>query len=373
MQELEIFSRNWIFVSPSQRPIIIRVFQFLDPRRVSSKLLVKLSNRTRVLNSTMNQLFLAVALDLLNRVLEIVLGRFEKSDGEDGKKQQQEQQDVTLLVGTMLATKAHENHRIAVIESLDEEAVRGPPAPAGPDHPMGSALRQRNALAVVAEHVQYLDRIGGDTHNLISPVDNVSLFGDENVLILGQEHTLGASHRSCETIKHQIDGRRRRRNVLLGNRGLLGYYRRHRFGRRFHEYPKYIPSRSRVLRILARFQQIQAKRGVKRCLLGILLGFRGLGAMSRPPVGRRYRICGTSRNRRRRRGCTRGETEPTGKLPHPYPQGYTSQHNGRQQLLPVFCPDLHYAVLKYVSSFICSFTVPLCSPPKPRSLITKNN
>src|SRR5215468_5365021 len=107
MQKLEILSGNRILVSSSQGAIVVGVFQFFHPRRVSSKLFVKLSNRPRVLHATMNQLFFVVALDLLNRVLEVVLRRLEKSDGENGNEQHQEQKDVTLLVAAMLTTKAH--------------------------------------------------------------------------------------------------------------------------------------------------------------------------------------------------------------------------------------------------------------------------
>src|SRR5579864_3582124 len=117
-----------------------------------------------------------------------------------------------------------------------------------------SPLRQRNALAVVAEHIQYLDRVWRDSDHLVTAVHNVAFFSDENVLVLGQKDSFGSPLWCGETVKLQVDRRRRsgrgrrslRRVSLRGDRRRDGL-------RNLYEHLENISSRPLILRIFTRF------------------------------------------------------------------------------------------------------------------------
>src|SRR6185437_7350347 len=82
-------------------------------------------------------------------------------------------------------------------------------------------LGQRNALAVVAKHVENIHRVRGNLHYLIPAVYDIAFFGDKNVFVVSQENALCASRRRRKAVKLQLNRRRRRGHVGLRLRGLL--------------------------------------------------------------------------------------------------------------------------------------------------------
>src|SRR5437773_4499326 len=71
-------------------------------------------------------------------------------------------------------------------------------------------LRQRNTLTVVTEYIQYVHSIRGNPYDFVSPVHDVALSGDEDILPLCQEDAFRLANRGGESIKFQIDRWRRR-------------------------------------------------------------------------------------------------------------------------------------------------------------------
>src|SRR5882757_6054901 len=110
-------------------------------------------------------------------------------------------------------------------------------------------LRQRNALAVVVQHVFDVHGGGRNPQNTVSPVDDVAFGGDEDVLTRRQEDLLRLSCLARKTKKLQVDGRRRwyRRGT---NRSRVHYrallYRLNRFRSR----DKNVPRIARILDLL---------------------------------------------------------------------------------------------------------------------------
>jgi hypothetical protein len=62
-------------------------------------------------------------------------------------------------------------------------------------------LVERNALPVVAEHVEYFNRCPGDSDDFIPAVYDVAFSRDEDVFSLRKENSFGSARRRCVAIE----------------------------------------------------------------------------------------------------------------------------------------------------------------------------
>src|SRR6185437_12058860 len=168
---------------------------------------------------------------------------------------------------------------------------------------MVSPLRQRNALTIVAEHVQNLDGVLGNTNNFVAPVDDVAFFSDEHVFALGQEYAFSAAGRSGESVKRQVDWRRGLRWRRTLRDGLLVQHWSLDDMRWLDEHSEYVPAGSFVFGVFTLFQQIKTEAGIHGAQSGVLPGPRFCShGVSRC---RRGTKSGVSRARSCRSSCAR--------------------------------------------------------------------
>src|SRR3954453_9067394 len=74
------------------------------------------------------------------------------------------------------------------------------------------SLRQRNVLAVVAQHVEDLHSIGGNPDHFIPSIHDVALCRNKNVFILDEKNSFRSVRPAgCKSIKFEIARWRRRR------------------------------------------------------------------------------------------------------------------------------------------------------------------
>src|SRR5579883_990804 len=87
---------------------------------------------------------------------------------------------------------------------------------------LSRSLGQRNALAIVVEHVFDFDRGRTDVNDLVAAIDNVAFDRDEYVAVLREEDLLGFAGLVGEAEELERDGRRGRRRGAAGGGGRPG-------------------------------------------------------------------------------------------------------------------------------------------------------
>ena len=152
VENFEIFSGDRIFVSPAEKTHVVRVLQFLHARWIPAELPDEMLDRTGVLCAAVNEFLFAIAFYLLRDDWS----HRSQTDGNDGDKKQERDQDVATLIGISgmrIGTTNHhfKNHTLFVL-----------------------ALRQGNVLAIVIEHVLDFDRKGSDMQDLVAAIDDIS-------------------------------------------------------------------------------------------------------------------------------------------------------------------------------------------------------
>ena len=106
MQDLEIFSGNWVFITPPQEADLIGVFEFLDAGGITPELLDEMFHRARVLHAAMNQLLLTIAFHLKGDDRQHDHG----CDGDEGYEEDQCDQDVSAVGATARLRDGVERH-----------------------------------------------------------------------------------------------------------------------------------------------------------------------------------------------------------------------------------------------------------------------
>ena len=116
------------------------------------------------------------------------------------------------------------------------------------------SLRQRNALAVVAQHVEDLHPIRGNPDYFIPSIHDVALCRNKNVFILNEKNSFRSIRPAgCKSIKFEIARRRRwwwRRSVVSHDLVVQNWTLHHLWWR-LHKHPKNIPPRAFVFRFFA--------------------------------------------------------------------------------------------------------------------------
>src|SRR5579883_2011480 len=87
---------------------------------------------------------------------------------------------------------------------------------------LSRSLGQRNALAIVVEHVFDFDRGRTDVNDLVAAIDNVAFDRDEYVAVLREEDLLGFAGLAGEAEELERDGRRGRRRRRGGRADRAG-------------------------------------------------------------------------------------------------------------------------------------------------------
>src|SRR5438270_9186200 len=94
---------------------------------------------------------------------------------------------------------------------------------------IASALRQRNGLAIVVEHIFNVDRIRADVNDAIAAIDDLALAANKDIVAGGEKDLLGLVRLVGKAVELEIDGRRPRRRLRNRNRHriwILGILRR---------------------------------------------------------------------------------------------------------------------------------------------------
>src|SRR6476660_4917902 len=86
------------------------------------------------------------------------------------------------------------------------------------------ALRQRDLLPVVVQHIFDFDRHRIDVDDFVAAIDDIALGGDENVIIFRQKYFLLPAALGGETIELERDRRRRGRSRRNRRLRLLSRY-----------------------------------------------------------------------------------------------------------------------------------------------------
>src|SRR5258708_3604094 len=100
MKQLKIFSRDRIFVALAQKTELVGIFEILKFRRIASEFLVVGANGPRILDTAVDHLLFAIALDVEGDRGHDDAGRNDHQSDD----QQQDQQDVALLTRAAVST-----------------------------------------------------------------------------------------------------------------------------------------------------------------------------------------------------------------------------------------------------------------------------
>src|SRR6267143_534481 len=181
------------------------------------------------------------------------------------------------------------------------------------------SLGQGNILRrATAQHILDFNRIWRYTHDLVTPVYDVTFSRDEHVVPLGEKN---------------------------------------------------VTSRACVFYLLAAGEQIKTERGIKIVgRMAFLAGARARCTTRRRPrgqpgcAGRSGRTRSGKIGRRRRRELIRD-----------YGNGQHAEYDRPDRFLSIFRSQFHYApTFKYVPTFTCNLIGPFCSPPNVTLLMIKN-